>query len=353
MYKRQAQHRGGHPGQRGGVGEVDADADEEQEEGHGGGGEADAHEDGPDQAAVGDVAARDEGGGPGPADGAPGQHEHDAGGDQAPQRVDPVGDGEREAEHGAAVDRAADLVGGELEQDRLGLGSAGVPGGERDHAVLLVLVGEPGVLQEERPQRRQAERARAALRVVAQPAADGAREHDRGAQVQHRVRAAPRRDVEAVDAVVDQVDGQRDEEHPGAPLHQPQREPVHPVAGERVEQRQRDDDDRARGVEQVRRCELVAQPLEVPGDVPRRAEQFQQQPDEPEPVEQLGERRGRVAAGFSALPVLVAEVRDASPYPRVHPVMMRGGSSRWKRGSPWSLPRCPLGVAADQGEWRR
>ena len=127
-------------------------------------------------------------------------------------------------------------------------------------------------------------------RGVEPPAADRAGQHDRRPQVEQRVAGAPAGDVQAVDPVVEDVDRDGDQEHPDAPLHEPQRPPVDAVAGVAVEDDQADDHRGAGGVEQVRRREVVAQPAEVPGDVPGRAEHLEQEGAEPGGVDpaQLG-----------------------------------------------------------------
>ena len=110
---------------------------------------------------------------------------------------------------------------------------------------------------------------------------------------------APAGDVQAVDPVVEDVDRDGDQEHPDAPLHQPQRPPVDAVAAVAVEDHQADDHGGAGGVEQVRRGEVVAQPAEVPGDVPGRAEHLEQEGAEPGGVDPaqlgLGRRPARAA----------------------------------------------------------
>jgi hypothetical protein len=64
--------------------------------------------------------------------------------------------------------------------------------------------------------------------------------------------------------VVDHVEGDRHEEDPEPDLLQPQRRAVHRAPRPAVRDHEGDDQRRAGGVEQVRRSEVVAQPLEVP-----------------------------------------------------------------------------------------
>jgi hypothetical protein len=156
-----------------------------------------------------------------------------------------------------------------------------------------VLVREEGVLHEEQPQAEEDQVADAAGCGVEPPGPEDPGQHHRRPEVEQRVAGAPAGDVQAVDPVVQDVDGHRDEEQPDPPLHQPQGPAVDGVAGVAVEDDQADHDGRARGVEQVRGRQVVAQPPEVPGDVPGGAEHLEQEGTEPgrgDPA-QLGLRR--------------------------------------------------------------
>ena len=150
---------------------------------------------------------------------------------------------------------------------------------------------------------------------------------------------APAGDVQAVDPVVEDVDRDGDQEHPDAPLHQPQRPPVDAVAAVAVEDHQADDHRGAGGVEQVRRGEVVAQPAEVPGDVPGRAEHLEQEGAEPGGVDpaQLGLGRRPTRAG----PASCTPARASAPW-------RPGGRSR-RRSEPGAGGAAARGRAGAAG----
>ena len=194
--------------------------------------------------------------------------------------------GHRQHEHR----RRLPLRGGEVQQLRLRRRVPGEVVAQREDAVLLVLIGEQRVLHEEQPQAERDEVPDPAGRGVEPPTADRAGQHDRRPEVEQPVTGAPAGDVQAVDPVVDDVDRDGDQEGADPPLHQPQGAPVDAVAGVAVDQDEPDHERRARGVEQVRGREVVAEPAEVPRHVPRRAEHLEQEGAQPRAVDpgQLG-----------------------------------------------------------------